>query len=162
MALVLLAGNPEAPTSFNAHFETTQASAAGWTRFSFSWADFVRAEWADEGGLAELDPAQVVALAFNFSAGRGLLWVDDIGLAADEREPSPQESPPTATAAAAEVVPPTATAAESPPTATPKPAEPAEPGEPAEPSGGLCSSAIVLPFAVVLTAWTCEKRRIHP
>jgi hypothetical protein len=158
LALVLLAGNPEAPTPFTTHFETTAESTADWAQFVFSWADFTRAEWADEGGLATLDPTQVLALGFNFSPSQGVIWVDDIGLASGEAQPQlleeeeKEETTPTATTAPEE----------APPAATPEPAEPAEPaepGEPAESKGGPCASAAVLPLAVVTTAWVTRKRR---
>jgi hypothetical protein len=144
VALVLMVGDPGAATPFIVHFETTAESAAGWAQFVFSWADFARADWADEGGLSELDPARVVAMGFDFSPSQGILWVDDIGLAAGEM-PSPplaeeeEESPPAATTA---------------PEEAPSDDEP----EPAESGGGPCASAAVLPLAAVGVVWVFRRR----
>ena len=85
--LMLFAGDPAQPTPFEVTAETTGESTAGWEQLVFPWADFARAEWADEGGLTELDPARVTGLAFNLSAGdagsEGTLWMDDVSLATD-------------------------------------------------------------------------------
>jgi hypothetical protein len=149
LALVLVAGHPDAPTPFITHFQTTAESTTGWAQFVFSWTDFARAEWADEGGLAALDPAQIIALGFNFSPGQGIIWVDDVSLATGEIRPPPpeEEAAPTATTASGE----------APPAASPEPTQPAEPDEPAESTGGPCASAVVLPLAVVSATWAFRK-----
>jgi len=123
VTLMLLAGDPAGPTPFETYFETTAESVEGWDQFVFPWADFVRAEWADEGGLAELDPARVTGFGFSLGAGEtrneGTLWVDDIGLVTSEAQPPAEGTPP---------------------------ATPVE----EEPSGGLCPfSALALPLGMV-------------
>ncbi|MBL7062782.1 MAG: CIA30 family protein [Anaerolineae bacterium] len=123
VTLMLLAGDPAGPTPFETYFETTAESTEGWSQFVFPWADFVRAEWADEGGLAELDPARVTGFGFSLGAGEtrneGTLWVDDIGLVTGEAQPPAEGTPP---------------------------ATPIE----EEPSGGLCPfSALALPLGAV-------------
>jgi hypothetical protein len=150
LALVLVAGYPDASTPFATHFQTTAESTTGWVQFVFSWTDFARAEWADEGGLAALDPTQILALGFNFSPGKGIIWVDDVSLATGETQPPPpeEEAAPTATTASEE----------APPAASPEPTQPAEPDEPAESAGGPCASAVVLPLAVVSATWAFRKR----
>jgi hypothetical protein len=104
--LMLFAGDPAQPTPFEVTAETTGESTAGWEQLVFPWADFARAEWADEGGLTELDPARVTGLAFNLSTddagSEGTLWVDDVSLATGVEEPAPG---PVATPTTAPAVP---------------------------------------------------------
>ena len=108
--LMLFSGDPGAPTPFEVQFETTAESAQDWARFVFSWTDFVRAEWAEEGGLSELDPARVTGYAFSLGAGadpaEGTLWVDDVALVTEVEQPAPvptatPEAVPSSTPAAA-------------------------------------------------------------
>jgi hypothetical protein len=150
LALVLVAGHPDAPTPFTTHFQTTAESTTNWVQFVFSWTDFARAEWADEGSLAALDPAQILALAFNFSPGKGTIWVDDVSLATGEVQPPPpqEEAAPTAPTAPEE----------APPAPSPEPTQPTEPDEPTESAGGPCASAAVLPLAAVGATWVFRKR----
>ena len=144
VTLMLFAGDPEGPTPFEVDFEIT---AADWTRFVFPWADLTKAEWADEEGLAEVDPARVTGYAFSVGAGEarseGTLWVDDVSLATGAEPPQPG---PTATPTAAPVA-----AAEEPVE------EPAE----EEPAGGICpGAAVALPVGglAVLVAGRRRKR----
>jgi MYXO-CTERM domain-containing protein len=120
-------------------FETTAESTEGWVQFIFPWTDFARAEWADEGGLAELDPGRITGYAFSLGAGEerreGSMWVDDVGLAGGEEPPSAPAESPTAVPAAA-------------PTAEPAASE--EPGEEEKPGGGLCPFApVALPLGAL-------------
>ena len=142
VTLELFAGDPNAATPFEVYFEITPESTKDWTQFVFPWADFARAEWADEGGLAELDPARVTGLAFSLGAGdeskEGALWVDDISLVTGAEQPS--------------VPSPTPTAAPVAPTE-----EPGEEQAPAEqvpeneaPGGGICPfAAVALPLGAL-------------
>jgi hypothetical protein len=149
VALMLLSGTPNEPTPFTVHFETTAESAAGWSQFVFAWADFELASWADEGGLSELDPTQVVAMGFNFSPSQGILWVDDISLATGEIQPPPpaqeeqmeQEEPPPAPTTAPEQAP-----------------SDDEPESTESEGGGPCPSAAVLPLAAVGVVWVFRRR----
>jgi len=102
--LIVFAGDPNSPTPFETYFQTTAESVAGWAQFTFPWADFARAEWADAGGLAELDPTQVTSIAIGFVEGsQGTLWVDDVGLIAGGTQPpaatapAPTSAPPSPT-----------------------------------------------------------------
>jgi hypothetical protein len=160
LALMVFAGDPSAPTPFITQWETTAESAGGWAQFVFSWADFAQPDWADGSGLAELDPAQVTGLGFNFSPSQGVLWVDDVSLFTGEIQPPPQQAP-------------TAEPEQAPPEDTPAPAEPAAPEEeptaPTEPEpeepeesnggGGFCASPAVLSLAAVGLAWASKRRR---
>jgi len=155
ITLMLFSGDPDGPTPLEVHFETTPESAEGWSQFVFAWADFVRAEWADEGGLAELDPAQVTGYGFSLGADdasiEGTLWVDDIGLATGE-ELSPASGP-TATPTAAPAAP------EEEPGEEPGEA-PVEEPEPAEPEGGICpGAAVVLPLGSLFILLAGRRRR---
>jgi hypothetical protein len=136
VTLMLFAGDPGGPTPFEVYLETTPESVDGWAQFVFPWTDFVRAEWADEGGLSELDPARVTGYGFSVGAGNdgneGALWVDDVGLVtAVEQPPGP-----VVTVTAAPVAP------------VEEPGEgPGEEEEPEEPGGGICPcAALALPL----------------
>ena len=138
--LELFAGDPAAPTPFEVVFETTAESTEGWTQLIFPWTDFVRAEWADEGGLAELDPGQITGFAFSLGAGEerreGSVWVDDVGLATGEEPPS---SGPAASPTSVPIAPPTA-----------EPVASEEPGEEDKPGGGICPFApVALPLGAL-------------
>jgi len=134
LMLLVFSGNPDSPTPFEARFQTTAQSAAGWTQFTFAWTDFVRAGWADESGLSQLDPARITSYTFNFENGEsgqmaGTLWVDDVALVTGG-------APPAA--------------------ATPKPAsgdaptKPPQPGGGEKPASGPCpASTFALPLGVV-------------
>jgi hypothetical protein len=147
--LMLFSGDPGAPTPFEVQFETTAESAQDWTRFVFSWTDFVRAEWAEEGGLSELDPARVTGYAFSLGAGadpaEGTLWVDDVALVTEVEEPT---SVPTATPEAVPSSTPVAatSAPKDTPTATPAATVAQEPGTGDRRS--ICpGAAVALPLA---------------
>jgi hypothetical protein len=147
--LLLFSGDPGAPTPFEVQFETTAESTQDWTRFVFSWADFGRAQWAEEGGLSELDPAQVTGYAFSLGAGadpaEGTLWVDDVALVTEVEQPMPAptatpEAVPSSTPAAAAATP------KDTPAATPAATVAQEPGTGDRRS--ICpGAAVALPLA---------------
>jgi hypothetical protein len=129
VTLILYSGQSDTPTPFESGFEVT----TGWNAIIIPWNDFARASWADESGLAELDPARITSIAFSFGEGQGNLWVDDIDRSSGETPPSEPPAPEQPTEA---------------PTVEEQPSAPtAEPTE--EPRGGLCASA---PLALVLLA----------
>ena len=170
--LMLFAGDPQAATPFETHFEIKAESSEDWSQYVFAWTTFERAAWADVGGLSELDPTQVVGLGFSFGAEgepvEGTLWVDELSLgtgdiespspAADASPPEPATAPSEAPAGATEPAQATEAAAAVEPTTpaepTAAPAEPVESPVEEETSGGLCPlSMIMLPLgwvAVVL------------
>ena len=141
VTLMLFAGDPDNPTPFEVDFETPAESAGGWAQVVFPWAEFVRAEWADEGGLAELEPARVTGYGFSIGADgeqtEGIFWVDDVALVtgAERPQPVPTEEP-----------------AEEP---TEEPG--AEPEE--ESGGGICPAAAALPLGVVGVVLANRRRR---
>ena len=159
LALMLLAGDLQAPTPFIKHFETTPESAGGWTQLVFPWTDFALADWADQGGLAEFDPAQVVALGFNFSPSQGVVWVDDLGLASGEIAP-PQDAAPSEATEPEQAAPAATTAPQEPaPTTAPEPTKEPEPEDLDDSNGGgLCGSTLVMPLAAVSLAWAFRRR----
>ena len=124
VTLILYSGPIDAPTPFETSFEV----ANNWNAITIPWNDFARASWADETGLAELDPARIASIAFSFGAGQGNLWVDDISRSSGELPPPEPPAPEQPTEA---------------PTIEQQPS--AEPTE--EPRGGLCASA---PLALLL------------
>jgi hypothetical protein len=142
--LMLFSGDPGAPTPFDVQFETTAESTQDWTRFVFAWTDFVRAEWADEGGLSELDPARVTGYAFSLGAGadpvEGTLWVDDVALVTEVEQPA---SVPTATP---EAVPSSTPAAATP---TPKDTPAATPAATVAQESGTGDRRSICPGAAV-------------
>jgi len=143
ITLMLFAGDPDEPTPFEVYFETTAESAGDWVQFVFAWADFVRAEWADEGSLAELDPAQVTGYGFSLGADEtsteDTLWVDDVDLATGEGEEEQQPGPTTAP-----------TAAPVAPGEEPGDEPGGEPGEEEGPGGRICPGAtLALPLGAL-------------
>jgi hypothetical protein len=88
VTLMLFSGAPDAPTPFEVEFEVAEA---GWNPLFFAWSDLDRAAWADEDGLAEIDPSRVIGYGFSIGAGdtasEGILRVDDVSLAAGEGQP---------------------------------------------------------------------------
>jgi hypothetical protein len=141
VTLMLFSGDPAGPTPFEVTFQTTAESTENWARFTFPWTDLARAQWADEGGLAELEPAQITGLGFSFGAGETQnevnLWVDDLSLVTGEEPPVPSPvAPPTAEPVA--------------PAEEPSEESGEEPGEEKEPEGGSgpCPGA-ALPLGVL-------------
>jgi len=138
VTLMLFAGDPDAPTPFEVDIEIVSDDAQGWREVGFPWTSFERAEWADEAGLTELDPARVTGFGFSLGAdegsSEGVLWIDDLYL-------SPGVAPP--------LVIPTAT----PTTATAPPVEEGESG------GGVCPSAALALSVGALTVLLAGCRR---
>ena len=171
VTLMLFAGEFDNPTPFEVRLEGKE----GWTQVVLPWADFRRAEWADEGGLSEVDPTRVLGYAFSVDAGetstKGILWIDDLSLFTGEPQkvsPTPTATPvqPAATPTPAATVtppPPTATSAPDatatplPPTATPAPVPTSVAEE--KPRGGFCPfSALVLPLGAMMFVWLRRPR----
>ena len=77
--MTISAGDPNNPTPFVVDLEAEK----GWTRYSFSWTDFKRAEWA-EGGLLKIDTSRIIGFGFGIVTGgsvkEGTLWVDDLSI----------------------------------------------------------------------------------
>ncbi|MBN1487693.1 MAG: hypothetical protein JW981_08635, partial [Anaerolineae bacterium] len=144
LALVLLAGNPEASTPFIVHFETPEESVQNWVQFNFAWSDFARAEWADDTGLPAFDPKQVVGLGFNFvPVNAGVFWIDDLALISGDIQPPPVADTPD----------------EPESSDGPEPVATTEPIETdSEDNGtGLCPAAL-LPLAMVIMGWRVKRK----
>jgi hypothetical protein len=153
IALVVFSGAPDGPTPFEVHFELTRENAGDWTQFVFPWADFVKADWVGDEGLAEIDPTRITGYGFNLGVGEGALWVDDVGLATGEEQAhipiviaeEPAEEPPQEPA-------------EEP---VAEPVE--EPVEEEESGGGICpGAAMVLPLATMGVVLVGRRRRQIP
>ena len=140
--LMLFCGDPDQPTPFEVGFETTAESDAGWALFTFPWADFARAEWADEGGPSEIDPARVTGYGFSVGAGEGRLWVDDVALFISPEQPQPEPTTPPLEEPTEEPV-----------------EEPGEEPEEEESGGGICPGAAALPLGAVVIALASRQRR---
>ncbi len=136
MTLMLFSGDPEASTPFEIYFEIPPGN---WQQVVLTWSDFVRASWADEGGLSELDPARINGYGFSVGAGDGdnedTLWVSDVTLIGETSAPPDEE--------------PTAPVEE--------PEEDTEEGtgdEEEAAGGGPCpASALALPLATLTVVW---------
>jgi len=141
--LMLFAGDADEPTPFEVDIEIIPEDAWGWRQIGFSWANFARAAWAAEGGLAELDQTRVTGYGFSLGAGedsnKGTLWIDDLHL-------SPGAAPPLSIPATT-------------PTAAPVvPGE--ELGEEEGSEGGICPCAgVALPLGVMGVLLASRQRR---
>ena len=140
LTLMVFSGDPDGPTPFEVDVEI---AAADWVQFSFLWSDFERAEWADEAGLATVDPARVTGYGFSIGAAGGNLWVDDVTLVTGEGA----EEPPVGSAGE--------------PTSEPGDTDTGGgevSGEDEEAGGGFCPlSAAVVPVGL-LTLFTRRRR----
>jgi len=147
--LTLYSGPADAGTPFEFGFEVTTE----WNSIFIPWNEFARASWADEGGLATLDPTHISSIALSLGEGRGNMWVDDVAVFAGEPSAEPPAPPQPTEAPPAEIQP-----TEKPP-AEEQPSEPTpEPTEGARGRGGLCASA---PLALSLLAVGIVMRRRH-
>ncbi|HNT75367.1 MAG TPA: CIA30 family protein [Anaerolineae bacterium] len=142
VTLGLFSGDPEASTPFEFGFEVT----TDWNSIFIPWSDFARASWADESGLAELDPARIVGVAFSFGEGKGSVWVDELATFTEETPALEPTAPP-----ATEKPP-----VEKPVTPEPTVAEASDTAEEGGAGGGLCGSA---PLALSLLAVAMVIRR---
>ncbi len=134
IGVTLFAGDPEVATPFEVWLEISpeNTDSSGWILTELPWDRFSRAEWADEGGLAEFDPSRVASLGLTFGAPddsrfESTVWVDDIRLLGEAPQPIPTE-----TAVVTESTPP------------PTPVAPAEEGGE---SGGGCPISLGLILA---------------
>ncbi len=152
MRLVLYSGDPAAATPFEAEFFTDASHVSGWGEVVLPWDAFVRASWAEQAGLKQLDPARITGLSFSFTPGQGSVWIDDLGLFVGSiQQPPPDQPAPTYTP---KPIQPAA------PTHTPKPDQPVAPTDtpaPVEPKKGLCGSAAVLLSLAALAAWLLRR-----
>jgi len=140
--LMLFSGDPEAASPFELEFEVTEE---GWTQFVFPWEDLAQAEWADEGSLAEIEPARMIGYGFSAGAGEdrneGTLWVDDVGPATGVEQPQPGPAP---------------TSTPAPDAAVEEPEEETE----EESGGGICpGAALALPLGAFGILLAGRRRR---
>lgn len=90
VTFMVFSGNPEDPTPFEFGFPTSDA----WEQVVSPWADFTRAEWASEDGLAVLDLSRITGMAFSVGDASGDLWLDDVALfTGDAATPPPVVTP---------------------------------------------------------------------
>lgn len=94
ITFMAFSGDPEAATPFEFGFPAT----ADWESVVISWDQFVRASWAEDGGLTALDPARITGISFSVGDGRGNVWLDDVALfigaaAPPVILPAPEEPP---------------------------------------------------------------------
>jgi hypothetical protein len=145
ITLILFSGDPEAATPFEFGFEVT----TDWNSIYIPWNEFVRASWADEGGLAALDPAHINSIAFSLGESQGNLWVDDITRYSGGTPPSEPPAPEQPTEE-------TTTEEKS---TEEQPSEPTpEPTEASRGRGGLCASA---PLALSVVGIVLGRRRLR-
>ena len=147
VTLMLFSGSPDGPTPFEADFEAT----ANWTRVILPWSNFALADWADEGGLSEVDPTRITGYGFSIGADNDAnesdLWIDDVELATgDEPIPELGEEP---------IEEPVEEPIEEPI------AEPIdEPVEDPESGGGICpSAAMALPLGIMGIRLASRRKR---
>lgn len=160
MRLVLYSGDPNAATPFEAEFFTDESHISGWGEVVLTWDAFVRASWADETGLKELDPARITGLSFSFTPGQGSVWMDDLRLLEGGVRPLPSAVP-AATPEPAQPAPTFTPEPTSSPVAPPVSAQTATAAStpvPAETKRGVCGSAVVLISVIAWAAWLARRR----
>lgn len=141
MNLMLFSGPLENATPFETSFTVPAESSGEWVGLFFPWSDFERAGWAEEGGLAELDPARMTGLGFNLwaeaSREEGNVWVSDLQVGGGVAQP------PVEPGEGQDVV-------------------GGEEFEEEEEGGGVCPfSVLVLPL-LALVVWRFGSRRVRP
>jgi hypothetical protein len=85
VAITVHVGDRQEPTPFQKELTTPSSGAGDWTLVQIPWGEFSKPDWQGESGVAEFDPAHVVGISFDFSAGEasppeGRLWVDDLAI----------------------------------------------------------------------------------
>jgi hypothetical protein len=145
-SLIITVGEGDQTAPFEAFYEV--GDAENWQQVYFSWQDFQRPDWAEEGGPQTFDPASVVGFDFAFSAGEeaieNVIWVDDLGLGEVAVQPETAGQPEAEEEVSAE-------------------------GEPAEDEGGIggligrlfpnCPLSLALPLVVATLALKRKGRR---
>jgi hypothetical protein len=169
---MLFSGEQSSPTPFEMILEIPPESVDNWAEITLPWTVFERASWADEGGLTEFDPTRATGLGISFWAesdpNEGILWLDEIGLATGEIQPSPEEEAPTTEPAEPaemaeeplEPVAPTEPVASAVPIEPTKAVEPAAPAEQESSGGGLCPFSMIMLPLVLVTVVLSRKLRI--
>jgi hypothetical protein len=144
---MLFSGDPDNPTPFELSFQTTPESESEWVQFSFAWGEFSKAEWADAGGLSEVDPTRITGYGFSIgedeTSNEGIIWVDEITLMGVESAPAPAPAEP---------------AEEGAEEAEELPAPQPEAG----PARGLCPGAavtMVLAVGAMPLGWAASRRK---
>jgi hypothetical protein len=135
VALMVFAGDPDAPSPFQAVFETPETSVEGWAQVDVPWSAFEQADWAAADDLTAVDPTRVTGYSFGLGIDEahreGTLWVDDVAVMGGEMEPPADASTPEA---------------EAPPA-----------GE-ESPGGGPCPVAFALPLGALVLALGRKRR----
>jgi hypothetical protein len=135
VALMAFAGDSDAPSPFEAVFETPEASVEGWTRVDVPWSAFAQAEWAAADDLTTVDPTRVTGYSFGLGIDEahreGTVWVDDVAVMGGDQEPPAESGTPEA---------------EVPPAVEESPA------------GGLCPAAFALPLGALVLALGRKRR----
>jgi hypothetical protein len=150
VTLMVFSGDPEAPTPFEVALAPSSESVGGWSQIGFSWTSFERAPWADEGGLAEVDPTRIVGYGFSLGAdedgGQGVLRVDAVHVSSGAAPPLviPSATPTTGPAA---------------PTEAPTEEPTSGPVETAPRRRGVCPGAAALPSLGLLGALILRRQR---
>jgi hypothetical protein len=104
ITLMVFSGDQDDPTPFEVTFAV--AGDETWAQHSFAWAEFDKADWVGDAGIAAMDASRIIGYGFSVGAYddgaiEGALWVDDL-------MPSGSEPPPViAPASTAEPVLPT-------------------------------------------------------
>jgi hypothetical protein len=96
VTLMVFSGDQDDPTPFEATFAV--AGDEAWAQHSFAWADFAKADWVGDAGIATIDTARIIGYGFSIGAYdegavEGVLWVDDLVPVGDESSPAATVEP---------------------------------------------------------------------
>lgn len=100
MLFTIFSGPSDGRTPFEFYFDTTAESTKDWVQLEMSWDEFERADWADPGGPAELDPKQVLGFGITVineeNSSEGNIWIDRIYLGRGEIPETSEQAEPAA------------------------------------------------------------------
>ena len=94
ITLLLYSGSLNEPVPFGVHFVTPDASVDSWDGLAFSWAEFTKLDWFGEGGIARIDPANIISVIFSLESEdgtQGQFWVDGLSLIDAESQDVPMD-----------------------------------------------------------------------
>jgi hypothetical protein len=142
----IFTGQPDARETYTSAAQSNSKATNSWVPVSMTWTDFLGVEWEANAGKLFDRPNQVLGISFGFNAPEdaaltGTIWIDNLRLQGEVAETGQEEMEATAPVK------------EESGGNEPEPTEP-----PASRPGLPCSSAALLPLAV-MGAWLWRRNQ---